>query len=1147
MNYLVIKTTIVLLMISAISASCADEFKLLCDFDGVSRAWTDEIHGTSTVHVTNKVSHSGKSSLAVDVRRAGNILRATWGFDLYDIKLTPDSRLKFFIHGSPLLKTSPGQPHGAILLIESGGGPNGVDSHWSIDLPESLYSGNGWQEFTTPPLSEAKYPGWNPDADGKIDVNNIFRILFVMQMEDPFGKQEPFTFYLDDLSATNWDVRTPQVSMAANSSTAVQIRPVQRGFIDRKRDMGQTVKFSDLTGWKVVKYGGIEADFVRSEEEPLFGEAVGKLTFKAVGSAGFARLEPPKPIELTEFNGILMWVFGPEFSFNPRVTYPFTQISLELVDKNGEIHNIGMDQIDWKFWSLMHKCVRANAADDERHTAQGGDGDMKIEWPAKLTAIEIRGCSKDSRTIYLDSIIFRKEKPNLPKFNADLSKLPFPTTKDTILPSVSDVPVKNSLIKKGSSYTFIAKSAKETITYLYIPKTGTLSDLKVTANGGSFVPCADAGPISDGKQLSAKLAASKMIDKTTLQTEWLTPNGIKYGLTLAIKGKSLICSWNSDDVRITELSMGHASMLNDYKLFNVPYLTMGIGAYPAILWNKGAYCFTMLDWYNTNASEFYPRSERLTDSTAAYNGGARYLSLTDNSRNHLRERQFITVSAKFEDVLPSIPNPPSPFAKVIGSNLYCHVGGISLDRFKNWLSQWKLYKEYGIDHVRLSQHEDGWSDGDQVGQGPQEFTMTLDASPEIGDAQLINYCKEVKKLGWLIGLYSNYTDYSMLGKSWDERNVTKLSNGEWCRAWPPDFNIKPLKAADMEAYFAPKIAQKFGTNTVYCDVHTCVPPWYNVDYEAGTPGAGMLSTTFKAYGALMMNERNAYKGPVFSEGTSHWFYAGLNDGNYAQMGLPQPSTQPLLLDFDLRKIHPLQANVAMLPGWEWDKGYYHMMATQIAYGHIGFLPPTGNDVSYMASGYYLMQQLQERYTQVPIDKVLYHAAGEKMLEISEALPAGVNLENQVYIKYKNGLEVYVNRNDTKYWKLNISGVDVDLSPSSWYAIGDGFTEYSNEMDGRRISYVDSPVYTYVNSGDKSNNFGELETAGSLVIRKDDPRGLKIIPIAGTSQIGMTGIKPSKVTAYSGDNRALGNVEEDAFGRWYVIKFRPDARYYIMNK
>ena len=224
-----------------------------------------------------------------------------------------------------------------------------------------------------------------------------------------------------------------------------------------------------------------------------------------------------------------------------------------------------------------------------------------------------------------------------------------------------------------------------------------------------------------------------------------------------------------------------------------------------------------------------------------------------------------------------------------------------------------------------------------------------------------------------------------------------------------------------------------------------------------------------------------------------------------------------------------------------------MMATQIAYGHIGFLPPTGNDVSYMASGYYLMQQLQERYTQIPVDKILYHAIDGQMLEISEALPIGANLEDQVYIKYKNGLEVYVNRNEAKHWNFNVKGVDIDLSPSGWYASGDGFLEYSSDINGRRVSFVDSPVYTYANAGDKSHDFGVVETSGSLVIRKDDSRGLKIIPIGGTSQMRLTGTKPAKVTTYTGDDCGLGDADVESSRDAFIIKFRPNARYYIMSK
>jgi hypothetical protein len=584
--------------------------------------------------------------------------------------------------------------------------------------------------------------------------------------------------------------------------------------------------------------------------------------------------------------------------------------------------------------------------------------------------------------------------------------------------------------------------------------------------------------------------------------------------------------------------------LANYRLFNIPYLTMGGGTLPAVLENEGVYCFSLLDWHNTNASQFFGGTRRISSTVAVYNGGSEYLPLTDGQRNKLRERQFITVSRRFEEVLPNIPNPPSPLAEITGKYLYCHVGGVELDRFQKWLKKWKEYKEYGIDFVRLSHHEDAWSDGDVVGQGPQEFTMTLEAAPEIGDEQLINYCRQVRELGWLIGLYSNYTDYSMLGKSWDEKNATRLPNGEWKRVWPPTFNIKPLKAVEMEAHFAPRIVKKFGTNTVYCDVHTAVAPWDNVDYEAGTPGAGMLATTFKAYGALLMNERNAYGGPVFSEGIHHWFYAGLNDGNYAQMGLSDPPNQPLLLDFDLRKIHPLQANVSMLPGWTWGDGLYHLLATQIAYGHIGFLPP--KEIETAARVYYLMQQLQVRYTQAPVDIILYRTSDGRMLEISEALPLGAHRDNQAHVRYQNDLKIYVNCDREKVWDVSLPERDIQLSPYSWVAAASDFFEYSTEIGGRRINFCDSPVYTYVDAGEQRFDFGVVEATGSLVLRKDDPHGLKLIPISSSDHVFLRNLRVGKVTAFSGDDRKIGPGEFKQEDDGVKIRLQPHVRYYILE-
>lgn len=1121
----------------------SEDFRTICDFDTLSRPWYAEGGGTPSVRATTELARSGKASLAVDIQRFGGILRATWGADLYDVELTPESRFRFAIHGSRLLKASPGQPHGGLILVEAGGGKDGSRSHWILDIPGEFYAGGGWREFTTAPIREAHNPDWAVDADGRIDLARIESALFVLQQDDASGKQQPYTIYLDDLAALSWQPRKPTVSEAVNHSEAKHVRPVQRGFIGRKRDAGQTITFSDVTGWRVLQYGQSAASFVRSEEEPLFGEPVAKLTYRGGGGSGHVRIEPPSPVRLDEFNGILMWVFGNNWAWMPDPSTPQVLISLELKDARGETHVIDLDRVNWKFWSMMHKCVRANVKEDERHAAFGGDGNGVLDFPAHLNAIEVRGgTNAEDRTLYFDSIIFRTEKTDLPKIETKLDNLPFPTTPDTILPPLSE-PVRNSIEQEGYTYRFIAGEGQDALEYVYTPKTGTLSDLSARFRGAEFMPCDGGGPLVDGEAPSVRLVSCDRSNHT-VATTWRARDGLEYDLILTIKGKSLVCDWRSKGTRVTELTLGKATGLSDPKVFNVPYLTMGWGTLPGVVYNKAAYCFTVLDWYNTNASQFFGGSGWLSDSEATMNGGSRYLTLTDGSRNPLRERQFITVSHLFEEVLPSIPNPPSPFAEVCGKNLYCHVGGVELDRFQKWLEKWKLYKEYGIDHVRLSQHEDAWSDGDTVGQGPQEFTMTLDAAPEIGDKQLIDYCAEVKKLGWLMGLYSNYTDYSMLGKSWDERNVTKASNGEWRRVWPPCFNIKPLKAADMEAYYAPRVAEKFGTNTVYCDVHTCVAPWDNVDYEAGLPGAGMLSTQFRAYGALMMNERKAYGGPVFSEGSHHWFYAGLNDGNYGQMGLPEPEKQPLLVDFDLRRIHPLQADVAMIPSWIWGDGHYHMMATQIAYGHIGFLAPA-DDIAAVARSYYLMQQLQSRYAMVPVEAILYRAADGRMLDVSHALPEDAHRENQVYAKYKNGLEIYANCNKQKHWKVTHAGREYDLPPYGWLAAGPDFLEYSAWSDGLRRDFVDSPVYTYVDSTGGTYDFGLIETAGRLVIRKDDPRGLKLIPISTATQARLPG-SYARAIAYSGDDRELSEADIEQVANSTIVRFRPDARYYTLH-
>ena len=120
----------------------------------------------------------------------------------------------------------------------------------------------------------------------------------------------------------------------------------------------------------------------------------------------------------------------------------------------------------------------------------------------------------------------------------------------------------------------------------------------------------------------------------------------------------------------------------------------------------------------------------------------------------------------------------------------------------------------------------------------------------------------------------------------------------------------------------------------------------------GSPARGPSRHLWDAHRALWAYERGLHHGPVFGEGNNHWYWSGLLDGVEAQFGQGwrdgQGTSAPLLVDFDLLKIHPLQLNHGMgyYERW-WAQGpgakrgllslldQYRMQ--EVAYGHEGFL------------------------------------------------------------------------------------------------------------------------------------------------------------------------------------------------------------------
>jgi len=1133
----------------------AGDWLTIGDFEGSPRPWVAESGPATNARVTDGQAHSGKHSLAVTLSLSTQppMVRATWQTDVGDLRFALDSRLRFWLKGSALAQ----KPHGGIILIEANGRKGGGDSHWILEIPGDTYPDPEWHEWTSTPFREATNPDWAPDADGKLDPARISRLLFVAQEEAPPDLLKPFTVYLDDLEASNVTPQEATYTDAAVEEKPSHVTPIWRGFRGRKREHPATVTFADVTGWRVAQWGDARAKMVRSEEEPCYEDLryQAKLTYWSEGGSGHFELIPPKPIPISgPFNAACAWVYGNNWDWVPDPSTPQVEVWLRVLDASRQHHRIGLWKTNFRFYGFLQKRLRDDPRGDPLHLYWGGLADGKVHFPAQLEAIEIRnGTNAEPRTIYLESVAFCQDNMELPTFHPELIKnLPFPTTPDTILPTAAKA-TKVVLAREGGAYVFTIDE-DERIVCRYTPKTGTLSDLTAQVAGRApITPCAGAGPVfilggterePTSPDLSRKLL-SISDSAGVVRTNWRFAVGdaaAEFSLTLRAKGKSLIADWASKDPRATALRLGRAEGLKSPKLFRVPYLSI-YSSGPHVLLNDDTFFLTLLDWYHTESSAFYVAGG-VDGSTATVNGGSAYYPLTDGARNPLGERQFINLSSHFEEVLPNIPNPPSTQAAVTRNYLYCHIGGTAPDRFDGYLKLWRSYHRHGIEKVRVSHHEDSWTNGADVGQGPQEYTMCIEAAPEVGDAKMIAYCRAMREMGYHIGLYENFTDYNPLGKSWDERNCARNSNGEMWRVWPPTYAIRPLKALDMALYYPRQVAAKFGTNTAYRDCHTAYPPWGQVDYEAGSPGAGKFATNFRAWGALLIDGHKAYGGPIFSEGGHHWFSAGLVDGNYAQMGIPDAPNYPLLLDFDLLKLHPLEADISMTPGWAWGRGLYDCQAHTIAYGHIGFQPFV--NLAEAGRYYYTMQQLQSRYVMFHVKQLLYHRDG-RLYGASEALKADANAAKQVLVRYENGLEVAANCNPDKRWTVTLAGKQYDLSPFAWAAVqGADFEEYSTDLDGIRVNFVRSPAYIFADGGGKWRNFGAIATDGAVAIRKAKTGGTEVIVIAKPTRIALDAPAGVRIEAFDEEERSLGEVKATRDGGRLSFEHVEGAESYLVQ-
>lgn len=276
----------------------------------------------------------------------------------------------------------------------------------------------------------------------------------------------------------------------------------------------------------------------------------------------------------------------------------------------------------------------------------------------------------------------------------------------------------------------------------------------------------------------------------------------------------------------------------------------------------------------------------------------------------------------------------------------------------------------------------------------------------------------------------------------------------------------------------------------------------------------------------------------------HWLYAGLTDGNYAQIVSPAPYREPLLVDFDLLKIHPLETDFGMgMPSmfyrgssdWTKERDFHspffdRFIAATIAYGHIGYLTAEWGFPGTLKS-YYLVQQLQRRYATDSVAEIKYERGG-KLVSTSEALTSGAYKNGRVFVRYSRGLRLFVNYNEKSDWTISADGEKHLLPPFGFYAAdGKGFIEYSKMVGRARVEFVKSPQYLYADTRGDFVRLPEIAARGALALKKENERLWWLVPATTCDDFciytdklmpGLT-VSQVKVTAIGENGADLGNV------------------------
>ncbi|MCC6728119.1 MAG: hypothetical protein IT208_02145 [Chthonomonadales bacterium] len=532
-------------------------------------------------------------------------------------------------------------------------------------------------------------------------------------------------------------------------------------------------------------------------------------------------------------------------------------------------------------------------------------------------------------------------------------------------------------------------------------------------------------------------------------------------------GKSLVLDVRCSVPLVSRFDAGGWGPVVRRRQVTVPYYSGQVHYLP----REGLFVSAFLDWTASSASSH--------DGTAATYG-----ALTDGSRSSLRERLVYSAAWHLAEALPRIPNPPSPYRRMLSDRVVLDVWG---GRYEDIARRLRALSDYDIRRCVVIIHV--WQRSGYDNALPAHVPAMAELG---GDAGMRALVREGAALGMLVAPHENYVDYYPNYDRFDPNDIALDSSGDRVPAWynpgtkVQSFAVKPNAILRLAATQSPEIHRRYGTNADYLDVHSAVPPWFHVDFRAREEGAGTFARVWDVHRRLWTYERKTHGGPVFGEGNNHWYWSGLLDGVEAQFGAGWPSNQglaaPLMVDFDLLRIHPLQLNHGMgyYERW-WDRADWGTLppmvvldqyrAQEVAFGHAGFLGAATWSVLPLAwLEHHLLTPVTARTGTAAVRRICYQVGG-RWVDPTAAAIAGT--WDRVQVEYAGGVRVTVNGAPTP---LVADGRT--LPQFGWLATGPGLAAWTALRHGVVCDYAETPNRVFANA----RNAAHWNLSGLVAVR-----------------------------------------------------------------